>query len=113
MCNCGLEGDCGPSAEKFEIRKEYGESMVNTSVNENYDFIIYSKPDCAWCIKAKKLIEKNYMTYHEIVIGKDVDRDIFTESFPHIKTVPYIMVKDTKNNWGAIGGFAELKEWLN
>ena len=53
---------------------------------------IYSKDDCPWCDKAKALMTEYGEGYNEIVIGRDITREEFTQSFPDIKTVPYTII---------------------
>jgi glutaredoxin len=48
------------------------------------------------------------MVYTEIVIGEHVMKEQFIAIFPHVKTVPYIMVDGM-----SIGGYEKLTEWLN
>jgi glutaredoxin 3 len=67
------------------------------------DLTIYSTPGCPWCEKAKDLCEENGVTFTEIVVGKDIERDEFFKQFPNVKTAPFIMGKDK-----AIGGYTEL-----
>lgn len=72
------------------------------------NIIMYSKENCAFCVRAKKLLENNNLDYKEISIGKDIDRDEFISLFPDVKTVPHIIINDE-----TIGGFTQLEEWMN
>jgi len=54
--------------------------------------IIYTLPNCSWCIKAKKLLKVLGVSYTEL-----------NEKFDGYPTVPYIVV-DGK----PIGGFTEF-----
>jgi len=53
---------------------------------------IYSKDNCPWCDKAKALMTEHDIEYNEIVIGRDITREEFTEKFPNVKTVPYTII---------------------
>jgi glutaredoxin len=69
--------------------------------------LVYSKENCAFCVRAKKLLEQNSIDYEELIIGRDIDRDKFISMFPEVKTVPHIIID---NN--TIGGFTQLEEWF-
>jgi glutaredoxin 3 len=70
--------------------------------------VVYSQPGCPSCVKAKDLLNSKSMVYTEIVIGEHVTREHFKATFPHARTVPYIMVDGMP-----IGGYEKLTEWLN
>tara|TARA_B100000508_G_C11320710_1_gene209300 strand:+ start:261 stop:521 length:261 start_codon:yes stop_codon:yes gene_type:complete len=69
--------------------------------------VIYIKPNCEFCVRAKMLLHSANISYSEIVIGKDIIREEFLELYPEQKTVPLIFINGTK-----IGGFSELREWI-
>jgi glutaredoxin len=56
--------------------------------------VIYSKDNCPWCDRAKELMNAKGDTYNEIKIGRDVTREEFTEQFPNVRTVPYIIINE-------------------
>lgn len=66
---------------------------------------IFSKPDCTYCNQAKNLLNSKGYSFTEFVIGQDVTREEFMESFPNVKTVPYIIVGNNH-----IGGYKQLVE---
>lgn len=68
---------------------------------------IFSKPDCPYCDQAKNLLNMKGYTYTEFVVGEDVTREEFMESFPNVKTVPYIIVGNNH-----IGGYKQLVDML-
>lgn len=70
--------------------------------------LIYTKPACPYCDYAKTLMMNRRVDYTESVIGKDVLREEFMEMFPDQRTVPLIFIDGEK-----IGGYNELKEYLN
>ncbi len=70
--------------------------------------VIYTKPNCPSCIKAKNLLRQNNIQYGETVIGEDIIREDFLSTFPDQKTVPLIIIEGQK-----VGGFEDLVEWLN
>ena len=69
--------------------------------------IIYTKDDCVWCTKAKKLLYKEGYSYVEHKIGQAISKDTFKEMFKNQKTLPYIII-DSK----PVGGYEQLVEWM-
>lgn len=74
------------------------------------DIIIYSKPNCPWCVKAKELMNKLGMKYDEKKLDEDYTRDdlrlLVPENLP--LTVPQIFV-----NGNRIGGYEDFAEWCD
>ena len=66
---------------------------------------IYGKPQCPFCVNAKKLCEVKGLehTYYEYI--QDFSREELLEMFPNAKTFPQIKVDGV-----AIGGYKELHE---
>lgn len=87
-------------------------------------FIIYSKPNCTFCNQAKALLKSKGLDYLELMLDLGQARLPDTEYvllhdleklLPGVKTVPQIF---ERLGGGApathhIGGFAELKTYLN
>lgn len=71
------------------------------------DVVLYTKPDCQHCVKAKKILRDHAITYTEKLIGKDVSRDDVLAKFPSMTMVP-ILVADGK----LIGGSEVIEEWI-
>lgn len=69
--------------------------------------IIYSKIDCPWCVKAKKLLTDNGYEYNEIIISK-TDRKDFDSVCNGARTVPQILIDGV-----LIGGHDDLVRYLN
>jgi glutaredoxin len=53
---------------------------------------LYTKPDCAFCTKAKQLLGSLGLSYEEKVLGRDFTRGDLLESFPNAKTYPIVVV---------------------
>ena len=71
-------------------------------------FIIYSKDDCPWCIKAKTLLENLGYQYQEKVLGKDYLKEELVALLDRTKvTVPQIY-HDSEH----IGGFEDLVKYF-
>lgn len=70
--------------------------------------VIYTKPDCSFCDRAKKLLQNfGYEEYEEIVVGKDVSSEVYKTMFPNHTTTPGIIINNK-----FIGGYTELREYL-
>ena len=66
---------------------------------------IYSKTNCVFCNKAKITLQNHNPKIH--MLDKDFNRDDFFKKFPNARTFPQIII-----NKEHIGGYAELKKWL-
>lgn len=72
------------------------------------EIIVYSKPDCPYCVKAKALLHIKQQPFTESVIGQDILREDFVSLFPDVRSVPLIVIDGVK-----IGGYDKLVEWLD
>ena len=71
--------------------------------------VIYSKPMCPWCVKAKEELKRRHMHYVEHVVGKDLTREELVAILPeNVKTVPQIFINDVR-----IGGYEDLIRWFD
>ncbi|MDD9331700.1 MAG: glutaredoxin domain-containing protein [Wolbachia sp.] len=85
--------------------------------NSKQKVVIYTKPRCPYCIKAKELLEKKGVEYKEV----DVDRETpeGTKPFEEIKskydvkTVPQIFIIDESGYVHHIAGNDKLQELNN
>lgn len=68
---------------------------------------VYSKDNCAFCTKAKVLLETQHMEFVEKKIGVDVTREQLLAIAPHARTVPQIVIDGT-----VIGGYDQLAQYL-
>lgn len=69
---------------------------------------VYTKDNCHYCVMAKKLLEEKGISYSEIVIGRDILREVFVAYYPNVKTVPLIFIDDQK-----VGSYEDLKEYFD
>ena len=67
---------------------------------------IYSKTNCVFCDKAKIRLQKHNPKIH--MLDQDYNRDDFFKKFPNARTFPQIII-----NKQHIGGYFELKKWLD
>ena len=72
-------------------------------------FEIYGTLNCVYCDMAKKLLtiyEKEF-TFIDVALNDDVTAAFFNK-FPNVQQVPQITEGDQY-----VGGYNELKQWLN
>jgi len=65
--------------------------------------IIWSKPDCPYCVRAKYEFEKRDIEFEERVIGFGWTREQLLESVPQARSVPQIFIDEKY-----IGGYTDL-----
>lgn len=57
------------------------------------EFVVYGKPGCQNCVKAKHLLESKGLAYKYVEIGRDLSvAEFFVEIGEEVRTVPQIMV---------------------
>ena len=66
---------------------------------------IYSKTNCVFCEKAKIKLQKHDPKI--FMLDKDYSRNDFFKKFPNAKTFPQIIINNEH-----VGGYSELKNWL-
>jgi len=74
------------------------------------NIVIYSKPNCPWCVKAKELMNKLHLNYDEKVLDMDYTRDELKQLVPENLplTVPQIFVYNKR-----IGGYEDFVEYCD
>jgi glutaredoxin len=74
------------------------------------NIVIYSKPNCTWCVKAKELMNKLNLKYDEKVLDVDYTRDELKQLMPENLplTVPQIFVYNKR-----IGGYEDFVEYCD
>jgi glutaredoxin 3 len=70
--------------------------------------VVWSKYHCPYCEQAKALLGQREIPFEERKIGDGYTREELLEEVPDARSVPQIII-DGK----VIGGFNELKEYLN
>jgi glutaredoxin len=72
--------------------------------------VIYSKPNCPWCVKAKELMNKLHLNYDEKILDVDYTRDELKQLMPENLplTVPQIFVYNKR-----IGGYEDFVEYCD
>ena len=70
---------------------------------------LYTKDQCIWCDRAKGLLNAYSIDFVEFDLSNDEERLKFYEKIGNnVKTVPQVFIDDKR-----IGGYQDLKEWLN
>lgn len=70
--------------------------------------VMFSTKTCPSCIKAKALLNAKGIKFSETVIGVDMLREEFMETYPGVMTVPYIIIDGVK-----VGGYEQLVEYIS
>ncbi len=68
---------------------------------------IYTRkdPPCAYCERAKALMDYYGVDFDNKIIGENISREEFIDQFPNIKTIPAVFFDDK-----FIGGYQELEK---
>lgn len=69
--------------------------------------LIYGKPLCPFCDKAKALCEQREFDYQYKTLDVDYTKEELLETFPGARTVPQIVVNGQK-----VGGFEGFTKYL-
>lgn len=74
------------------------------------DIVIYSKPNCPWCVKAKELMKNLHLEYQEKILDVDYTRKELRELVPENLplTVPQIFVYNKR-----IGGYEDFVDYCD
>jgi glutaredoxin 3 len=78
----------------------------------NTVFEIYTKPNCSYCVRAKNLLVAKELSYDEIDLQVDGERDRLLKRAPGARTVPQIFAQHADGSEEYIGGYSELVKWL-
>ncbi len=70
--------------------------------------IVWSKDNCAYCLKAKSLLESRGIQYDERKVGQPWTKEQLLEAAPNARTVPQIFLDGEY-----IGGYGELVNKLS
>jgi glutaredoxin 3 len=70
--------------------------------------VIYTKDNCPYCDQAKTLFRMRDQRFQEMKIGVDVTREEFIDTFPEVRTVPFIIIDGEQ-----VGGYDRLIEYYN
>ena len=73
-------------------------------------YIIYTKDNCSWCVKAKELMNKLHIQYEEKKLGVDFTREELKAMLPDNLplTVPQVFVYNKR-----IGGYEDFVDYCD
>ena len=66
--------------------------------------VVWSKPNCPFCVKAKALLDQKGIDYEVREIGSGFTREELLAAVPQAKTVPQIFLDNE-----LVGGYTELE----
>ena len=69
--------------------------------------LIYGKPACPYCTKAKQLCDVRGYQYEYQEMGTDFEREYILENFPGARTFPQIVVNGLK-----VGGYDQFTKYI-
>jgi glutaredoxin len=69
--------------------------------------VLYSKPNCSFCNKAKNLLNFHNISYDEKILDIDFTREYILSLYSQAKTFPVVVIDGVY-----IGGFIELQEYI-
>ena len=69
--------------------------------------LIYGKPNCPFCERAKALCEQRNFDYEYKTLDEDYTKEQLLEWFPGARTVPQIVVNGVK-----VGGFEQFTKYI-
>lgn len=74
------------------------------------DIVIYSKPNCNWCVKAKELMNRLGMKYDELILDVDYTKEELRELVPENLplTVPQIFVYNKR-----VGSYEDFVDYCD
>jgi thioredoxin reductase (NADPH) len=73
---------------------------------------VITKDNCAYCVRAKALLDMHDIEYDEFKLGEDVTLEEFTELTNGAKTVPQIWLTYAGSDI-FIGGYDKLADHFN
>jgi glutaredoxin len=71
--------------------------------------LVYSKPECPWCDKAKALLAEYNFTYQEMILNKDYTKEDLQRIVGENSkiTVPQVIIDNR-----LVGGYEKLLEYF-
>ena len=77
-------------------------------MEKQINVIVWSKTNCAFCLKAKHLLKDKNIEFEERLIGQKWSREQLLEMVPDARSVQQIII-DGK----VIGGYNDLVKYIN
>lgn len=71
------------------------------------NIVVYSKPNCPYCVSAKQFLTTQGYTFEEKILGVNITKEELLEAIPNARTAPQIVI-----NGNVIGGYdALVRNW--
>lgn len=71
------------------------------------EFLIYSKPDCPFCVKIKHVMELRKLPHKIYTLGEEFTKEEFYEKFGEGSTFPQVIHEDV-----TLGGCVDTIKYL-
>ena len=86
---------------------------MNETETKTMPTVVYSKPNCPSCVKAKMLLNNKNIPFTESIIGKDIQVETLMKEFemnnlPMPRTAPQIILHGKY-----IGGYENLLQYID
>ena len=76
-------------------------------------YVIYTKPDCPFCVRAKKLLQEKELEFREMRLGEHFTREELIKKLEwYGQNKEKITVPQIFNDDGYVGGYEELVKSL-
>jgi len=76
-------------------------------------FVIYGRPGCPWCEKAKQYLSLRNVGFKYVNVREsEANMHEFREWFPDAQTVPQIMYWHDENTFTRVGGYTDLEAFF-
>lgn len=74
-------------------------------------FVIYTKENCNWCVKAKELLKKHNIEYTEKILNIDFKREELYDLLSKYGEVSALTVPQIFDEQKLIGTYEDLKKY--
>jgi|TARA_B100001057_G_C22214027_1_gene705644 glutaredoxin 3 len=86
---------------------------MNETETKTMPTVVYSKPNCPSCVKAKMLLKNKNIPFTESIIGKDIQVETLMKEFemnnlPMPRTAPQIILHGKY-----VGGYENLLQYID
>lgn len=86
---------------------------MNETETKTMPTVVYSKPNCPSCVKAKMLLKNKNIPFTESIIGKDIQVETLMKEFemnnlPMPRTAPQIILHGKY-----VGGYEQLIQYID
>ena len=86
---------------------------MNETETKTMPTVVYSKPNCPSCVKAKMLLKNRNIPFTESIIGKDIQVETLMKEFemnnlPMPRTAPQIILHGKY-----VGGYENLLQYID